>query len=231
MLASIAGPEERTAGRAARIRPRTAGNERFRAPSAGIAALQRARQLADGGRELLLARGEGAGGRVEVGDERLELLAVAVDRLGGGAGLVDVAPEVAGLRALRRVGDDRAVAVGGLPVGDRRGCSRARPRPSGPRSSSRSSAWRSLRVGACRALRTWSSCTGALVWLIGRRSPSCSCRRRGRAGADVDEEVALEEDARADLHRRVPVERQALLVDPHGHERGLLAVLDVADRR
>jgi len=38
MLASMAGPDERTAGRAARIRPRTAGKERFRAPSAGIAA-------------------------------------------------------------------------------------------------------------------------------------------------------------------------------------------------
>ena len=54
--------------------------------------------------------------------------------------------------------------------------------PFRPEDSSRSRAWRSLRVGACSALRTWSSCTGALVWLIGRRSPSCSAGAEGEPG-------------------------------------------------
>ena len=56
-------------------------------------------------------------------------------------------------------------------------------------------------------------------------------RRRRRAGPQVDEEVALEEDARADLGRRVLVDRQPGVLDLHRHERlvGALLGLDRLD--
>ena len=57
-------------------------------------------------------------------------------------------------------------------------------------------------------------------------------RARRRPGLEVDEEVALEEDARADLHLRVLVDREALLLDLHGHPGLAVAVgqrMDVGD--
>src|SRR5205085_10279265 len=39
----------------------------------------------------------------------------------------------------------------------------------------------------------------------------------GGAGLQVDVEVALEEQPRADLQLRVAVHRAAVVVDPHGH--------------
>ena len=123
-------------GRARRADQAAHGGERaVQGAQRGHRRVERARQLADGGRELLLAGGEGAGGRVEVGHERLELLAVAVDRLGGGAGLVDVAPEVAGLRALgARRRRSRCRGRRASSRGSTR-CSRGRPCPSGPRTA------------------------------------------------------------------------------------------------
>src|SRR5215212_4923394 len=93
---------------------------------------------------------------------------------------------------------------------------RAVPRPS---STSR----RSWRVSDCKAVSTWSSWTGV-----------DELRRAGRAGLEVDEEVALEEDARADLRGRVLVQRPSRLADLHRHD-GVVAAflrvdaLDLAD--
>ena len=53
--------------------------------------------------------------------------------------------------------------------------------------------------------------TGAAVWVVGIVPLAVlEGRRGGRAGLDVDEEVALEEDARPDLELGVLVDRQAL---------------------
>ena len=60
------------------------------------------------------------------------------------------------------------------------------------------------RVSLWSAVSTWSSCTGVAVWVTGIVSPSSMRRRRRRARREVDEEVALEEDARADLRRSRP---------------------------
>ena len=59
-------------------------------------------------------------------------------------------------------------------------------------------------------------------------------RRARRARREIDEEVALEEDARPDLRRRVAVQRQPGVVDRHRHDRRwrcrpALDPLDLAD--
>ena len=67
------------------------------------------------------------------------------------------------------------------------------------------------------------------------RSVEILNRTRGRRpGLDLDEVVALEEDARAHLHRRVAVDRQAGLLDRHHDDGGVRALvrldgLDLAD--
>jgi hypothetical protein len=55
-------------------------------------------------------------------------------------------------------------------------------------------------------------------------------RRRRRAGVDVDEEVALEEDAGADRERRVLVDGQALVLDLHLHQDSRLTRAQVLNR-
>ena len=64
----------------------------------------------------------------------------------------------------------------------------------------------------CSAVSTWSSWTGVAVWLTGIVVAVVELRRRRRARREVDEEVALEEDARADLGVRVVVDRPALVL-------------------
>ena len=188
MLASIAGPDERTAGRARRgSGARTAGN----------AAVQRAQR---GHRRRCSVRGSSptaaesswsraakrAGRRVEVGDERLELLAVAVERLGGDAGLRRCsAPRSSVCGALRarrrrsRCRGRRASSTGSS------GCSRAPPLPFRPEESSSQQRLQVLARSAPAARsRTWSSCTGALG-LVDRDAVAVAQlrrRRRARAG-------------------------------------------------
>jgi hypothetical protein len=53
--------------------------------------------------------------------------------------------------------------------------------------------------------------------------------RRRRAGLDVHEEVALEEDARADLELGVALDREAHLLDLHRHLGRTLALLHRLD--
>ena len=66
-------------------------------------------------------------------------------------------------------------------------------------------------MSLCSEVRTWSSCTGVAVCVIFIVSPECSVGEPGVPGLEVDEEVALEEDARADLRGRVRVDRQPVL--------------------
>ena len=158
---------------------------------------------------------------VEVGDEVLELDLVAGE---AGAGAGEPAHEAAevllGLRAEQRLVDlglrllGRADVLVGVVEGlGRRLAARGRvglrvvlpavgsslsaePRPS-------ITSCRSWRVSDCSAVSTWSSWTGVAVWVTVSIPPSSSSSRAGRARLEVDEEVALEEDARADLRRRV----------------------------
>jgi hypothetical protein len=89
-----------------------------------------------------------------------------------------------------------------------------------PYSSSR--ILRSSRVSDCSEVRIWSNWTGTEVcWIGSVRCPQLG--RPGRAGFEVHEEVALEEDARADLRARVLVNRAARLADAHRHRHGQLA--------
>ena len=98
-----------------------------------------------------------------------------------------------------------------------------------PSESSRSR--RSWRVSLWSEVRTWSSWTGAAVRVTLSVSPFPSSGEPAEPAREVDEEVALEEDARPDLGGRVLVERQAVLVDLHHHERlvGALLRLDRLD--
>ena len=63
------------------------------------------------------------------------------------------------------------------------------------------------RVSCCSEVSTWSNCTGVAVWSTGIVSPSEIVGATGVPGLQVDEEVALEEDARADLELGVLVDR------------------------
>ena len=92
--------------------------------------------------------------------------------------------------------------------------------------------WRSLRVSVLSVPSTWSICTGAEVCVAGRSSPLSSSGASGVPGLDVEEEVALEEDARADLDAGVAVDRQRLVLELHRHrDRGRVAAhrLDLRD--
>ena len=72
-------------------------------------------------------------------------------------------------------------------------------------------------------VRTWSSCTEADVWVTGKMWSVGASGDSGLPGLHVDEQVALEEQARAQLEGRVLLDRQALVVDLHRHDRRLLA--------
>ena len=56
------------------------------------------------------------------------------------------------------------------------------------------------RTSACSVVRIWSSWTEFEVCWIGIASAALELRGARAAGADVDEQVALEEQARAQLH-------------------------------
>ena len=71
------------------------------------------------------------------------------------------------------------------------------------RRSRSGSVCRFARVSVLSASSTWSSWTGSEVWVIGIVWPRGDRLRRRAAGLQFDEPVAFEEDARADLQRRV----------------------------
>ena len=119
-LASIIGPVDLTPGiSVARERRATGGKAALSALKAGIAAASVLRQL----RHRVLQRDvlarERIRGRVEVGDQVLEVLRVGVDRAGHRALGGDPVRQVVGLDPERVVGDDRRVLVGRQPVLDR----------------------------------------------------------------------------------------------------------------
>ena len=118
-LASTVGPVDLTPGserarqlaqRRERGVERVEGRDRRR---------QRPRQLDHRLLQRVVLARERVGGRVEVGDQALEVLRVGVERAGRRALGRDVVREVVGLDAERVVGDDRRVLVGRQPVLDR----------------------------------------------------------------------------------------------------------------
>ena len=109
-----------TPGRSSLASERSGGNDSLSACERRHRGAQRVRQLADGRAQVGLLAREGGRGGVEVGDQRLELLAVAVERGGGRAGVLRRSRRGRG-RSRRSIAsaDDRRVAVGGLPVRER----------------------------------------------------------------------------------------------------------------
>ena len=70
-----------------------------------------------------------------------------------------------------------------------------------------------LARGPWSAVRISSSWTAVAVWVIGIVAAVVELGRARAARPEVEEEVALEEQARADLDLGVGVDRLALLVD------------------
>ena len=145
----------------------------------------------------------------------------------------DVARQVAPVLAAHRVGDDRRVAVGGSQYG----IERLKPRAPAPSRRLAVLAQEHLevvaRVGLQRGQHLVELHRGRGL-LNGDRGAVLEFAGGRRARRQVDEEVALEEDARADLGRRVGVHGPARVLDPHRHERALAAAValdggDLAD--
>ena len=124
------------------------------------------------------------------------------------------------------VGDQRRALVGRPPERDR--VVEARPAPPAKRVDELVQEHLEVAARARSSVaRTWSSWTGVDVCWTGKVSPSSIWAPRA-SPVEVDEEVALEEDPRADLIVRVGVQRQPVAVDPHVDDRGLAAAGDVA---
>ena len=95
---------------------------------------------------------------------------------------------------------------------------------------------RSCRTGACSEVRTWSNWTELGGLVLGDERAAVELGRARAARVQVDEQVALEEEARAQLHRRVLADRQGAVLEVHRDDGGVLAlavrvgqVLDVGD--
>ena len=250
--ASIVAGVSLTPGRISLANARVFGNEALRLTSALSACVERRAELADRGLQVVLLVGQRAQGGVEVRDEALELGGVGAERLGDPRGVGDQAGEVVLVEAQERLVDDRRVLQRARRVVDR--------------PVQRLGGRLALDVGVLRLVLGGGRLVGQrgavaveqpleavarvglqrgqdLVELHGRgglgrrdRVAVAQRRRLGRARREVDELVALEEDARPDLQRRVLVDRQAGLVDLHRDERQVAVaalvgrdLLDLAD--
>ena len=132
-------------------------------------------------------------------------------------GVAAVAEGVVERLGRRLAGDDRVLVgvVGrGRLVGERR-CRSPRAAAGG----------RGARA-AWSAVSTSSSWTAVEVWVIGMSPPSSSSGALGLPGLQVEEEVALEEQPRADRDLGVVVDRLALVVDGEGDLGGVAVALD-----
>ena len=244
--ASIVAGVSRTPGRISVANARVDGNAALSESKAALALRSVGAQLADRGPQVRRLARERRRRGVEVGDQVLELVLVAGELVGGVRRAADQPRDVAaGLGAEQRLEHLRGRALGGGDVvervveGLRRRSARApaarTPRPARPSARSSSAAlrpsstpWRSSRESLCSDVRTSSSCTGVAVWVILIVSPESSSARARRARLEVDEEVALEEDARADLGRRVLVQRQRGVVELQ-HQHGAVGALHALD--
>ena len=218
--ASSAASEDCTPGRRSAVNARSGGKDSLSAAERGLGGAQRARQLGDRRPQVALLAGERGGRRVEVGDQALELLGVAVQRRGRRARVLDVAREVVLGLAQRGLVDDRGVAVGALPVRDRavEGLRAALVERVAVLVEQRLEVL--ARVGLQRGQQLVElDRHGGLV--DRDRAVVGDLRRARRARLEVDEEVALEEDARADLGARVVVDRAAGLADGHRDHHGV----------
>ena len=234
--AASVSSDERTPGSASRANARTLGSEAFSEPSAGCAARSVSRSSGIDASSATSSRAKAPAVTLKFVIRSLQR-ALVLDQRRERPRLALQHPLQVPRRVLpeRRVVGQRAVAVGVLPVLDRLvEALGAAVRQALPAYSSRK-VCRSSRVSRWSAVSRSPNCTGAAVCFIGIVPPSSSSARRGRAGLEVHEEVALEEDARPDLQLRVLVDRQALVLDLHRHARAAggvvhrLDALDLAD--
>ncbi len=252
----LVDPRERRLDRGRRLadaredlaRERARGRERLvERCERPVGALQRARQLADRGLQVAGLGRERGHRRVEVGDQALKCVLVADQRSAGARGAVDQPREVtAGLDSQERLQYHRGRALGlrdvvvgvveglrgRLTAGGRVGVAvLGRRRLGGERHGE--AVEHVLEVVPCIGLQ----CSQDLVELHRRRRLGdlervavLEDRRRGRAALEIHEEVALEEDPRADLGRRVGVQRQPLVVDRQHDHRGVRALVGLHGR-
>ena len=195
----------------------------------GAALAEHVAQLGHGGAQVGLLAREPGDGVVEVGDQLAQLLRVARQRAEHPALAAQQPAQVVGLLPARGVGHLGAVAVGVLPV------------PDGLVEAARTRALQ--RAGVLLEQRPQVLAGLGLQRgqhlvelhrrgrLLGRkRRPAGQLGRARRPRAQLDEVVALQEQARAHLELGVLVDRQAGVVDLHGHARVARAVLQRLDR-
>jgi hypothetical protein len=194
--------------------------------------------------EIALLGGERRDGRVEVRDEVLELALVAGQAGGRAPEAADQAAEVlVGLDAEERLVDDR-LRLGGRPGVVVRVVERL-----GGGLAARGRVGVAVLGGVRLALQRGPEAVEHVAQVLARvalergehlveldrrrglgqleRAAVVELRGAGRAGLEVDEEVALEEDARPDLGAGVGADRAALVGDLHRHDGVVRAVLRV----
>ena len=239
---SIVAGVSRTPGRISRAKARVEGNALFSWSKAGIGRLQHARQGAQRAAHAGLLVGQRRRGGVEVGDEPLEVAPrcatarrppcpeerMSVARSRGSV------PRKAWLTSA-----DWRSAAGEWPSASCSAWPPVLPAHLGVLGGvllRRGGAVERVAVALHQLLevapRVRLQRAQHLVELHGRRglaradrAPVRQVGRAGRARAQVHEEVALQEDPRADLQLGVAVDRQPVLVDLHRHlrERGVAA--------
>ena len=238
----------RTPGRISRANARVGGNASLSEASARVGVHERRREQPDRALQVRRLARERAHRRVEVRDQVLEQALVADQRAARARRALEQARDVAlRLGAEQRLVDAGAAAQrhGRVLVGvvERLGRGLAAGRGVGVaivgRARLRVEPLREPVEQVAQVLARVALQRGEdLVELHRRRGAGdldrvagLELRRRRRAGLEVDEEVALEEDARADLGGRVLVDRQPGVVDLHDHERlvGALPGLDRLD--
>ena len=220
-----ARPRQRVAREPAHRRQRRVQRAQRRAALA-----QHVAQLGDGGAQVGLLAGEPGDGVVEVGDQLAQLLRVARQRAEHAPLAAQQPAQVVGLLPARGVGHLGAVAVGVLPVPDRL------VEPARARALERAGVLLQQRPQVLARLGLQG---GQHLVELHRRGRLLGRDRRAagqlrlvrRARAQLDEVVALQEQARAHLELGVLVDRQAGVVDLHGHARVARAVLQRLDRR
>jgi len=228
--ASMAGPDERTAGRSAAASERRAGNDALRASRAGLAACSVC------GSSVTVCSSDDCW-PANAAAVRLKLVIRACSSGGlassaSGARVADEAGEVPLLQPERGLVDLRRVLVRRLPVGDRRVVARGPGRLHGLRVLVEEDLEVVAGVGLQRGQDLVQLHRRAGVLDLDRVAVAELGRAR-RARVDVDEEVALEEDPRTDRRGRVDVDRQALVLDFHRDHGALVDALahrlDVGD--
>ena len=244
--AAIRPGSSATAGVISIAQARSGGSDSLRLTSELRRERSAGARLLDGGGEVGRLGGEGAGEGVEVDDQALEVRLVAAEGAEGAAGAGDEAGEVVRFGAEQGVGDLGGVAAGVAAVAE--GAVERLPRALAlhlgqlvvvfgrrrPVGEGRAVALeQAAEVGPHRRLQGGQHFVDLHPGRGVADRDRVAAAQLGGAGAarrEVDEKVALEEDARADRGEGVVVDRPALAFDGEG-DLGRVAVAFAAITR